>query len=505
MKIKEILPHLTSSEILSLEFKDIVSDSRHVVSGDLFFAVTCDTVIDNIRAAIANGAVAIVVETSALEKIRKDFSAQSFLAVPNVREAFSIAASHLYPAQPSHVFAVTGTNGKSSVVTFVRQILGQLNRFAASFGTVGLELTQKQEIIPQVNVPKLTTPDALSMHRMLDQLSNCGVTDFAFEASSHGLDQYRLHQVKVGSAGFTNLTQDHLDYHETMESYFNAKIKLFSEVLDADGCATINVGCPYGKSLALMRQRKNRRVITYAVGAPADMMASRIHLDSGQIRFNLTYDSTDYGQQAIAMAGIFQVENILCAIGMVMGMGYPITDILKTLPYIQSARGRMELVGLKSNGAAVYVDYAHTPDALMRALQALRFHVKAGSRLHVVFGCGGNRDALKRPLMGKIADDLADVIIVTDDNPRHEDPSFIRAQILGNCPRGHDIGNRQDAIKQAVVGLNNGDILLIAGKGHETGQLVKDEILLFDDVEIARQILHQYDNVHTSFKLSGCS
>ncbi|WP_084675892.1 UDP-N-acetylmuramoyl-L-alanyl-D-glutamate--2,6-diaminopimelate ligase [Candidatus Odyssella acanthamoebae] len=498
MKIKEILPNLPDNSIVSSDIKCVISDSRQVTAGDLFIAITCDTVIDNIRAAIKNKAAAIVLEASVHDKVRQHFPTTIFIVVANAREALSVAAAHLYPTQPNNIFAVTGTNGKSSVITFIRQILGELGQTTASFGTVGLELTAQPEIASLINVPKLTTPDAMSLHRMLHQLASRGIHNFAFEASSHGLDQYRLHQVRVGSAGFTNLTQDHLDYHDSMEAYFDAKIKLFTEVLADGRAATINVGCPYGKSLALMLRQKNKRVITYAVGAPADLVASKIHLESGRIKFNLVFDSKDYGQQEIAMAGIFQVENILCAIGMIMGMGYSLTDILKAVPRIKSAPGRMELVGHRSNGAAVYVDYAHTPDALMRALQALRFHVKEGHRLHVVFGCGGNRDALKRSLMGKIADDFADVIIVTDDNPRHEDPSFIRAQVLANCPRGKDIGDRKQAIEQAIANLNTGDILLIAGKGHETGQLIKDEVIPFDDGQVAAKVLQKYEAANRS-------
>ncbi len=498
MKIKEILPHLSDNSLLSLDIKSVVSDSRHVTAGDLFIAISCDGVVENIRSAIKNRATAVVLEAAIYDKISLDFPTTPFLVVANAREALAIAAAHLYPSQPHHIFAVTGTNGKSSVMTFVRQILEGLGQTAASFGTVGLEMTLQPEAASLIKVPKLTTPDAMSMHRMLHQLASCRIHNFAFEASSHGLDQYRLHQVRVGSAGFTNLTQDHLDYHESMEAYFDAKIKLFTEVLVEGGAATINVGCPYGKSLALMVRQKNKRVLTYAVGIPADLEASKIHLEAGQIKFNLTFESKDYGQQEIAMAGIFQVENILCAIGMVMGMGYSLANILKVIPRIKSAPGRMELVGHRSNGAAVYVDYAHTPDALMRALQALRFHVREGHRLHVVFGCGGNRDAFKRSLMGKIADDFADVIIVTDDNPRYEDPSFIRAQVLANCPRGRDVGDRKQAIEQAIANLNAGDILLIAGKGHETGQIIKDDIIPFDDVQVAAKALQKYEAANRS-------
>lgn len=498
MKIKEILPIALSRANLDLSFKNIVSDSRQVAQGDLFFAITCDKVIENIHEAIKLGAVAVVLEAEIHAKTSQDHPTANFLCVDNTRQALAVAAANLYPHQPESIFAVTGTNGKSSVVTFIRQILEHLGQPAASFGTIGLELTRGINTIPLVAVPKLTTPDAVSMHRLLDQLADQGINNFVFEASSHGLDQYRLHQVKVTSAGFTNLTQDHLDYHETMESYFDAKVKLFTEILDKQGAVTVNIGCPYGKSLALMLKQQNNKITTYGLGASADLEASKLHLDASHIKFNLLYQGKDHGQQQIHIAGLFQVENILCAIGMLLGAGYELQDILKTLPHIRSAKGRMELVGQKSNGSSVYVDYAHTPDALMRALQALRLHVKDGKKLHVVFGCGGNRDALKRSLMGKIADDFADKIIVTDDNPRYEDPSFIRAQILSNCPNGQDIGDRKKAIETAVYQLNAGDILLIAGKGHEVGQLVKDDVIPFDDVQVAALALKKYDAANQS-------
>jgi UDP-N-acetylmuramoyl-L-alanyl-D-glutamate--2,6-diaminopimelate ligase len=488
MKIKDILPHLNTSQMGDLICNHVHSDSRLIQSGDVFIAITCDAVLDNVRVAITSGAAIIIVEHALIDELQRQFPSIQLIAVDSAREALSVIASQLYPRQPDHIYAVTGTNGKSSIVNFIRQILGELGRQSVSFGTVGLEFSSNTAVIPKIDVPKLTTPDAMSMHKMLEQLTGAGVTDVAFEASSHGLDQYRLHQVEVTSAGFTNLTQDHLDYHGSMEEYFKAKVKLFTEVLTQDGAATINVGCPYGKSLALMLAHRPVRVVTYAVGAEADLVADRIQLESGNIKFDLTYLGQSFGAQTVPVAGIFQIENILCAIGMIMGEGIALPEILAVLPKIQSARGRMEYIGSNEKGGAVYVDYAHTPDALMRALQALRLHAK-NARVHVVFGCGGNRDSLKRPLMGKIADDLADVIIVTDDNPRHEDPSFIRAQIMAKSPRAVEVEDRRDAIATAIAGLSQGDVLLIAGKGHETGQLIKDTIVPFDDREVVHACL----------------
>lgn len=488
MKLKDILPELNGTKDGNLDINQVQSDSRQVEPGDLFVAITCDSVMDNIRAAVANGASGVVAEHDILDELNRQFPQTAIVAVGNARQFLSVAAVVFHPHQPDHIYAVTGTNGKSSVVNFIRQILGELGRSAVSLGTVGLEFSSNLVVVPKIDMPKLTTPDAMSMHRLLAQLADSGVTDMAFEASSHGLDQYRLHQVHVKSAGFTNLTQDHLDYHHSMEDYFNAKAKLFTEILVSNGAAVINVGCPYGKSLALMLAHRPMSVTTYAVGAQADIIADRIQLEPGILKFDLTVKGKNYGTQTVPIAGIFQIENILCAVGMIMSQGIALPDILRVLPTIKSARGRMECAGMSSTGGAVYVDYAHTPDALMRALQALRLHAK-DSKVHLVFGCGGNRDSLKRPLMGKIADDLADVVIITDDNPRHEDPSFIRAQVMSKCPRAQDIGDRRQAIEQAIKGLVHGDVLLIAGKGHETGQLIKDTVVPFDDVAVAKEFL----------------
>lgn len=488
MKIKKLIDSMPAN-IADTDVKTIVHDSRLCRPGDLFVAISCDTVLDHIRAAVNQGAAVVVIEEDLLRRYGAQLPKCQYIPVTNTRSALSYLASRYYTKQPTHVAAVTGTNGKSSVVSFIRQICDHLGFKTASFGTLGLELGDKTVLDEKVDYPKLTTPDAFSLHKMLEQLAENRVTHFSFEASSHGLDQYRLHDVKVTSAGFTNLTQDHLDYHGTMENYFSAKTKLFTEILSPFGTAVINIDSTYGKSLQHLLKSHDFNLITYSVKSEANLRAGNIRLAANQIIFDLHYNSEVISDINLFIAGSFQLENVLCAIGQVMGFNIPLKDILKTLPLLRSARGRMQLVGSTSNNAAIYIDYAHTPDALSRALLALRSHVNNKGKLHLVFGCGGNRDAGKRALMGEIANELADVVYVTDDNPRHEDPQYIRAQILAKCPEGHECPDRLQAIQTAILALQQDDVLLVAGKGHETGQIIRDEILPFDDAEVVRRFL----------------
>lgn len=496
-----------------LAIQNVQMDSRCVQPGDVYVAITCDASFDHIQTALAAGAVAVVLERSLWQ--REDHRLSILLnAIPyglvdNARESLSILAERSYPNQPSHLYAVTGTNGKSSVTTFLRQLLELLGQKVASYGTVGLEMDVPLK--NEITLPKLTTLDALSLHRLLNVLAEEGVDHFAFEASSHGLDQCRLHKARVSVAGFTNFTQDHLDYHTSMETYFEAKARLFTQILQEGGTAVLNGKSSHSQSLRLMIQEKPLHIATYGTidagkEGGFDIEARNIQINHGHIVFDL-YEKNEYVRKCqLNMVGGFQVENTLCALGMVQaglnqGREIPLTlrDILgddqerDLLSELISARGRMELAGQVrgSDGteSMIYVDYAHTPDALSRALQALRKHLEGTSgRLHVVFGCGGNRDALKRSQMGQIAQELADEVIVTDDNPRDEDPAFIRAQILAACPKARDVPDRLEAIRLAIDSLKSGDILLISGKGHETGQLIRGNTLPFDDVTIVAEL-----------------
>lgn len=462
-------------------------DSRQVKEGDLFVAITCDEVVTHVISALKNKAAAVVIDEEILAQNHSRLPHALYIPVKNARQRLSKLARQFYPQQPRVIAAVTGTNGKSSVATFVRQLWEGLGLRAASFGTLGLE--SSEAILEDISLPKLTTPDAISLHSLFQNLAQKGIDHFVFEASSHGLDQYRLHGADVTVAGFTNLTQDHLDYHLTMEAYFEAKSKLFTEVLQPGGMAVINNDSIYAKSLILLAQSRGIRVLTYGVDSSADLRAVNITLHNASIQFDLVTNNQTWSHIRVPVVSHFQIENILCAIGMVMAEEVPLTEIVAILPKLTSAVGRMQLAGTTKDGAAIYVDYAHTPDALIRALQALKQHLPDTGKLHVVFGCGGNRDTGKRHVMGGVADQLADVIYVTDDNPRFEDPSFIRAQVLSGCSKGQEVADRYAAIKKAIEALSPHDILLIAGKGHETGQTILNEVIPFCDVQVVQEIL----------------
>lgn len=473
--------------IEGMTFAGLTCDSRQVKSGDLFVAITCDDVVSHIASAVKGGATAVVIEAEILAQNHLRLPHAVYSPVKNTRQSLSVLARQFYPQQPDIIAAVTGTNGKSSVATFVRQLWGFLGMQGASFGTLGLETTQSNVEI--LSLPKLTTPDAISLHQLLSKLKQININHFVFEASSHGLDQYRLHGAHVMVAGFTNLTQDHLDYHLTMEAYFEAKSKLFTEILASQGVAVINNDSEYANSLKLLVQARGVRVLTYGLNSTADLRATAITLHNSSIEFDLVTAQQTWHQVRVPVVSAFQIENILCAIGMVMAQNVPLEKIVSVLPQLTSAVGRMQLAGTTREGAAIYVDYAHTPDALIRALQALKAHLFDPGKLQVVFGCGGNRDTGKRAAMGAAAEAFADVVYVTDDNPRLEDASFIRAQVLAGCPKGLEVPDRYIAIEKAINGLKSKDILLIAGKGHETGQTVLNEIIPFCDVQVVQEIL----------------
>jgi UDP-N-acetylmuramoyl-L-alanyl-D-glutamate--2,6-diaminopimelate ligase len=480
------------NELLSFlkPFVGLSNDSRNVNVGDVFVVIPCDQAEYHAQSAVKAGAVALIAEPGFVEAMG-DKLGVPILTVTSSRRALSQAAALLYPDQPEIMVAITGTNGKSSVVTAVRQIWQQLGLAAASIGTLGIDLSYKAKVKVDLPATKLTTPDALTFHQTLNTLAQSQVTHCAFEASSHGIDQYRLHGVRLAAAGFTNLSQDHLDYHETMDAYFEAKSKLFIEILPADKTAVLNVASSYFSALKAMILGRGQTVISYGVDLEADLMATNICLSTDQIRFDLTFQGQTWSDLTLNMVGAFQVENVLCAMGLVIASGVPVSSVVATLPSLCSAPGRMELVGKTPEGSAIFIDYAHTPDALSRALTALRKHVIGNGRLRVVFGCGGNRDAGKRAKMGEIALTFADDIYVTDDNPRDEDPAFIRAQILVACSTAHEIGDRHQAIRTAIRQMRPNDVLLIAGKGHEHGQIIGDKVIPFDDRTEAQAILRE--------------
>jgi len=400
----------------------------------------------------------------------------------NPRRALALFAAGFYGRQPRRVVAVTGTSGKSSVAHFTREIWRQLGLQAASIGTLGL-------VAPDGSRGgSLTTPDSVALHRDLARLAQSGVDHLVLEASSHGLDQFRLDGISFAAGAFTNLSRDHLDYHPTMAAYFEAKARLFAELLPAGASAVINADAPQAQALFAIAARRDLRVI--GVGR-----AGR------DIRLIQSQPSA-HGQRAVVeifgwraeielnLVGDFQVANVLTALGLVLSEPVELERVLAILPLLQGAPGRLQHVGGTPSGAAVYVDYAHKPDALETVLKVMRPHT--AGRLVVVFGCGGDRDRGKRPTMGEIAARLADDVIVTDDNPRSEDAAAIRAAILQGAPGAanmHEIGDRHAAIARAIAGLRKGDVLLIAGKGHEQGQIVGDKVLPFDDVAVAQAAL----------------
>jgi len=390
------------------------------------------------------------------------------------REALSRAAALWYGAQPQTMIAVTGTNGKTSVSTFVRQIWIEMGLEAVNLGTTGVEGAWTAPLAH-------TTPEPITLHRTLAEASANGITHAAMEASSHGLDQRRLDGVTLKAAGFTNFTQDHLDYHETFDAYFDAKAGLFSRVLPEDGTAVINIDDPKGVDMVAIARARGCEVITVGRdGGDLHLTGQRFDATGQDLRFS--YRGKTY-QKRLNLIGGFQADNVLLAAGLVIACGADPAHVFDTLPHLTTVRGRMQLAATRDNGGAVFVDYAHTPDAIATALQAMRPHVMG--RLVAIVGAGGDRDRAKRPLMGQAAAAHADLVFVTDDNPRSEDPATIRAAVMEGVPEATEVGDRAEAILRGIDAIGTGDALLIAGKGHETGQTIGDDVLPFDDVEQA--------------------
>jgi UDP-N-acetylmuramoyl-L-alanyl-D-glutamate--2,6-diaminopimelate ligase len=449
----------------------LAMDSRAVKPGDLFFALAGQKT-DGARfvdAAIASGAVAIAGDHPPPGEGRVPF-----VRTPNPRRALAQAAAKFYPRQPETIAAVTGTSGKTSVAAFTRQIWQALGHAAASIGTIGL-VSPKRTVYGS-----LTTPDPIALHRQLDEIAGEGVTHLAFEASSHGLDQYRLDGVRIAAGGFTNLSRDHMDYHPDVAHYLAAKLRLFRDLVVPDGAAVISADHDCSQAVIDAARTKNLRLLT--VGRDGDGAGEGIRLVEATIdglaqQLVLLHRGRTHAVR-LPLVGEFQIENALVAAGLAIGTGSDPEAVFASLQHLEGAKGRLERVG-ERNGAPIFVDYAHKPDALAKALQALRPYAKR--KLVVVFGAGGDRDAGKRPLMGAIAVEHADHVIVTDDNPRSENPQTIRSAILSTAKGASEIGDRAAAIRTAIAGLELGDALLIAGKGHETGQIVGNTTLPFSD------------------------
>ena len=447
----------------------VAVDSRKVKPGDAFVAVP-GTKADGLAfvpAAIAAGAVAIVAEKSPPSALPEGVA---FVRVDDARRALALAAAKVHPNQPSVIAAVTGTSGKTSVTVFARQIWTALGCKAASIGTIGVVSPRGEDY------GALTTPDPVELHRTLDRLAGEGVSHLAIEASSHGLDQRRLDGLRIAAAAFTNISHDHLDYHGTAQAYLAAKLRLFSTLMPPGSAAVIDVDHDGAAEVLAAAKARKLDVLTIGrngdgirlVDAAIDGLAQTIDVAHGGRRHRLR----------LPLVGEFQVENALVAAGLAIATGAEPGAVFAAVEHLAGAKGRLELVGEK-NGAPIFVDYAHKPDALAKALEALRPYAKR--HLVVVFGCGGDRDRGKRPIMGAIAVAKADRVIVTDDNPRSEVPARIRAEILAGAVGATEIGDRGEAIRCAVAALEPGDALLIAGKGHESGQIIGDRVLPFTD------------------------
>ncbi len=462
-----------------LEISDIASDSRAVSNGCLFAAL--DNGVDNGNAyiphAISRGASAVVCKNA---EMKKEYPDTVFIETENPNKVFSRMVARFYEGQPRHIAAITGTNGKTSIADFIRQMLVADGKNAASIGTLGL--------IKNNNAPAAyanTTPGAITLHKDMQRLVQDGFDYLAIEASSHGICQYRIGGINIEVAGFTNLTQDHLDYHQTMENYYEAKKLLFTDIMAHGGTVVLNADIDIYEDLRNACRKAGHKIISYGRGGDDIRLLSAEPLPHGQ-NLKVRYFGKEH-DLSVPLAGNFQAMNILCALGMAGALSGKPEEMLKYVSNLKGAKGRLQYIGTTAIGGAVYVDYAHTPDALENVISAMRPHTE--NKLHILFGCGGDRDKTKRPIMGQIAQKEADVAYVADDNPRTENAEDIRQQIMAGCPDAHNIGDREKAIEFAINRLNKGDVLIVAGKGHETGQYINGKILPFNDEEIIKKYL----------------
>jgi len=458
----------------------VTADSRKVQPGYLFAALPGAKADGAAFAAqaVAAGAVAVL-SAEPLEGLDAQV-----LTCADPRRAYALAAAAFWGAQPPVVVAVTGTNGKTSVATFCRQIFASAGRNAASMGTLGV-LATGPGLNEQLTPPGLTTPDAADVAELMARLAGLGVTHLALEASSHGIHQRRLDGVELAAAGFLNLTQDHLDYHGDMAAYRAAKLRLFETLLPRGATAVLNADSQAFPVFAAAAIQAGQAILSVGEGGQSLRLDRRELQPDGQ-RLSLIHDGRTFDLR-LPLAGAFQAANALVAAGLCLAAGESIETVLAALERLEGAPGRLQRVGAGPRGGEAYVDYAHTPDGLETVLKALRPHTRG--RLIAVFGAGGDRDAAKRPLMGQAAAELADIAIVTDDNPRSEDPAVIRAQVRQGAPDAQDIGDRREAIAAAVALLRDGDVLVVAGKGHEQTQTVAGVIHHFDDVAVTAKAL----------------
>jgi UDP-N-acetylmuramoyl-L-alanyl-D-glutamate--2,6-diaminopimelate ligase len=479
MKLTDILPDGARFDrrFAARDIAGISADSRAIRPGFLFAAVP-GAKADGARFvadAIKAGAVAVMSERRI--ELPEDVA---LIEVDNIRRALALAAAKFYPRQPATIAAVTGTSGKTSVAAFTRQLFAAQGHAAASIGTVGVVSPKGEEY------GSLTTPDPIELAHTLDRLAGEGVTHLALEASSHGLDQHRLDGVRIAAGGFTNLSRDHLDYHHTLEAYLAAKLILFERLIAPGGSAVIAADGDHADAVTAAAKRRGLSIFT--VGRTGDgLTLMDVSIDGFSQTLQIAHAGKTY-RVRLPLVGQFQIENALVAAGLAIVTGGDAATVINALEGLHGAKGRLELVGHRC-GAPIFVDYAHKPDALAKALDALRPYVKRN--LVVVFGAGGDRDQGKRPLMGAIAVQKAERVVITDDNPRSEEAAAIRKSILAAAPGAAEIGDRRDAIRRAVAELQSGDVLLVAGKGHETGQIVGTKVLPFSDHEAVADALRE--------------
>ena len=465
-----------SSNRLNPEITGLTADSRSVQSGYLFAALPGTKVdgTDFLQAAIKRGASAVLVPSS-FENVGEVPDQIAILRSDNVKKTFAELTARFFGDQPKHLAAVTGTNGKTSVAWFTQHLWHQLGHKSASFGTLGAI----PKDITQENIA-LTTPDTITLHKAIRDAKEQQVSHLVFEASSHGLEQHRLDGLAISSAAFTNFSRDHIDYHGTMEAYFEAKARLFSEVLPKTCTAVLNADVP---EFPRLQQLVGHSMSYGCKSKDIQLTKQRPTLAGQELSLNLFDRKLDI---VIPLIGSFQAMNVLCSMGLMIAEGEDVDNVIPLLPGLTGVPGRLEQTATDASGQkSVVVDYAHTPDALENAIKSLRPH--CDNRLIVVFGCGGDRDRGKRPEMGTIAEQLSDIAIIADDNPRSEDPGAIRAEIKAKAPSAMEISDREAAIFEALSLAKAGDIVLVAGKGHETGQTVGENIIPFDDKEVTQR------------------
>ena len=472
ISLKDIKDDFSSDVII----KGVTCDSRKVEPGYIFVAIQgeINRGEDFIDEAIRKGASIIV--TSLDSDLKLDIP---IIKYENPRRYLSYISSIFFNNSPETVCAITGTNGKTSTTNFLQQIWNLMGLKSSSIGTLGII---GNEEIQDTNI---TTPDPVLLHKTLEKLSNQSFTHLALEASSHGLSQYRIDNVKIRAAGFTNISQDHLDYHKTMEEYFDAKKRLFTEILPKDNYSVICIDTKEGRELSSIINASGKGVIEVGESANALNLRRLIPTEFG-MEMIFKYSGRQFSIP-LKVEGYFQAMNILCAAGLAIASGSPSEKVFEHLKDLRSIPGRLEFCGLSKIKAKIYVDYAHTPDALTAALFSLRELTE--NKITLVFGCGGGRDKFKRPIMGEIAENFADGVIITDDNPRNEDSEKIRKAILEACPSALEIPNRKEAIITAINQGEKGDSILIAGKGHEKFQIIDDKKIPFSDQEIIREVI----------------